>query len=554
MNAAILEPLVETPEPSVSCTNCPAVLRLERALEQLQRDFRREVGYWKSQHAKAVQRIEQLTVELEQSRGQVRALQNKLFGRKSEKSASSDRSNDLFDPEEVAAAAKKRGAQPGHAGHGRRDYSHLPVAEEFVALPEESLICQICGKPAAMMSDTEDSEVLEIDVQAHRRRIRRRRYRAVCDCDPARRTLTAPPLPKLIPKGNYGVSIWVLVLLDKYSSYRPTERLLGQLEQYDLDLPGGTINDGLQRIEPMLQPIYEAFCGRNRQGDFHQADETRWLVFVVLDGKKGHGWWLWVILGVDTVVYLLDPSRGHEVPESHFGSEASGVLEVDRYSGYKAMVQVKKGLLLLAFCWAHVRRDFVGVGKSWTELTPWALEWLRRIRYVYHVNRERLQHPLDTAEFHEQDALLRCAVEAMRVQAVEELSNAKLRQPCRKVLESLQSHWTGLIRFVDDPRIPMDNNASERAGRGPAVARKNFYGSGSLWSGRLAAAMFSLLATLAHWKINPRLWLTWYLESCAVAGGKSPDDIQPFLPWNLSSERRMALAEQAASPSTTDTS
>ena len=55
---------------------------------------------------------------------------------------------------------------------------------------------------------------------------------------PRRRTLTAPPPPKLIPKGNYGISIWVLVLLDKYSSYRPTERLLGQLEQYDLDLAG----------------------------------------------------------------------------------------------------------------------------------------------------------------------------------------------------------------------------------------------------------------------------------------------------------------------------
>ena len=330
--------------PLVSCANCPAVQRLERALEQLRADFRREVGYWKSQHAKAVKRIEQLKEELDQSRGQVHALQDKLFGRKSEKSAGSDRSNDLFDPEEVTATAKKRGAQPGHAGHGRRDYSHLPVEEEFVALPEESLICPICGKPAAMMSDTEDSEVLEIDVRAHRRRIRRRRYRAACDCDPTRRTLTAPPLPKLIPKGNYGISIWVLVLLDKYSSYRPTERLLGQLEQYDLDLPGGTINDGLQRIEPMLQPIYEAFCQRNRQGDFHQADETRWLVFAVLDGKKGYGWWLWVILGADTVVYLLDPSRGHEVPQSHFGPEASGVLEVDRYSGYKAMTPVKTGL------------------------------------------------------------------------------------------------------------------------------------------------------------------------------------------------------------------
>jgi len=553
MNAALLEPLVETPEP-VSCTNRPAVLRLERALEQLQRDFRREVGYWKSQHAKAVGRIEQLTVELEQSRGQVRALQDKLFGRKSEKSAQGNRSNDLFDPQEAGRTPKKRGAQPGHAGHGRRDYSHLPVAEEFVALPEESLLCPICGKPATMMSDTEESEMLEIDVRAHRRRIRRRRYRAACDCDSARRTLTAPPPPKLIPKGNYGISIWVLVLLDKYSSYRPTERLLGQLEQYDLDLPGGTINDGLQRIEPMVQPIYEALCERNRQGDFHQADETRWLVFAVLDGKKGYGWWLWVILGVDTVVYLLDPSRGHEVPQSHLGLEATGVLEVDRYSGYKAMTPVKRGLLLLAFCWAHVRRDFVGVGKSWTELTPWALEWLRRIRHVYHVNRERLQHPFDSVEFQEQDVLLRRAVEAMRAEAVTELSDPKLRQPCRKVLESLQEHWTGLVRFVDDPRIPLDNNASERAGRGPAVARKNYYGSGSLWSGRLAAAMFSLLATLAHWKINPRLWLTWYLESCAAAGGKSPDDIQQFLPWNLSPERLAALAMRTASPFTTDTS
>jgi transposase len=554
MYAVLPDLPIETPEPPLSCANCPAVQRLERALEQLQSDFRREVGYWKSQHARALQRIELLQEDLDQSRGQVRALQDKLFGRKTEKSASRDRSNDLLDPQEIATTAKKRGAQPGHAGHGRRDYSHLPVKEEFVALPQESLFCPVCGKPAAMMSDTEDSEVLEIDVRAHRRRVRRQRYRATCDCVSTRRTLTAPPPPKLIPKGNYGISIWVLVLLDKYSSYRPTERLLGQLEQYDLDLPGGTINDGLQRIEPMLQPIYDALCARNRQGDFHQADETRWLVFVVLDGKKGYGWWLWVVLGADTAVYLLAPSRGHEVPESHFGAEASGVLEVDRYSGYKAMTPVKRGLLLLAFCWAHVRRDFVGVGKGWTELTPWALEWLRRIRHLYRVNRERLQHPLDTAEFQEQDALLRRAVEAMRVQAVEELSNPKLRQPCRKVLESLQEHWTGLVRFVDDPRIPMDNNASERAGRGPAVARKNFYGSGSLWSGRLAASMFSLLATLAHWKINPRLWLGWYLESCAAAGGKSPDDIGQFLPWNLSPERRMALAEQAASPSTADTS
>ena len=73
---------------------------------------------------------------------------------------------------------------------------------------------------------------------------------------------------------------------------------------------------------------------------------------------------------------------------------------------------------------------------------------------------------------------------------------------------------------MDDPRIPMDNNTSERLERGPAVARKNFYGSGSLWSGQLMAALFSILATLALWKLNPRSWLTWYFEHCAAAGGK----------------------------------
>jgi transposase len=557
MSATLLDPPSKTSETLVPCANCPALQRLERELAELRREvseLRCDVGYWKSRHADALKRHEQLAEELRQAQGQIRSLQGKLFGRRSEKSARSDRSNDLFDPEEAAAAVKRRGAQPGQAGHDRRDYSPLPVEEEFVPLPAELLACPICGKPATMMSSTEDSELLEIEVRAHRRRIRRRRYRTTCDCNLSRRTLTAPPPPKLIPKGNYGISIWTHVLLDKYSSYRPTERLLGQLQQYDLDLPAGTVNDGLQRIEPMLHPIYEALLQRNRQGGFHQADETRWLVFVLLDGKKGHGWWLWVVLGADTVIYLLSPSRGHEVPETHFGPEASGALEVDRYSGYKAMAQVKSGLLVLAFCWAHVRRDFVGVGKSWSELTPWALAWLRRIRQLYQVHRERLRHRPGSAKFQEQDGLLHRTVEAMRAAAVEELSDPKLRQPCRKVLESLEEHWTGLVRFVDDPRIPLDNNASERAGRGPAVARKNFYGSGSLWSGRLAATMFSLLATLAHWKLNPRLWLTWYLESCAAAGGKAPEDIELFLPWNLSAERRLTLAARATAPRAHDTS
>ena len=79
----------------------------------------------------------------------------------------------------------------------------------------------------------------------------------------------------------------------------------------------------------------------------------------------------------------------------------------------------------------------------------------------------------------EADDGLRQAVAAMKTRRETELARAGLATPCRKALESLGEHWEGLTRFVDDPRIPMDNNASERRARGPAVARKNFYGSGA---------------------------------------------------------------------------
>jgi transposase len=320
-----------------------------------------------------------------------------------------------------------------------------------------------------------------------------------------------------------------------------------------LDLAPGTVTDGLRRLELLLRPIYEALKKRNPQGDLHQSDETRWRVFVILEGKQGYGWWLWVVLGLDTVTYLLDASRSHTVPEKHFRAESRGVLVVDRYSAYKAMSWVKDGVLVLAFCWAHVRRDFIRVGKGWPELKTWALQWLRWIRALYRLNDRRLAAQKDAAAFGEADGHLRQAVAEMKTQMETELARADLATPCRKALESLQEHWEGLTRFVDDPRIPMDNNASERRARGPAVARKNFYGSGSLWSGQQAAAMFSIVATLSLWKLNPRKWLTWYFEHCATAGGKVPADIQPFLPWNLDAAKRSELGESGL-PERDDTS
>jgi transposase len=521
------------------------LLELRQEVDQLRREnaeLRQQAGYWKSMHARAAHRAEQLEAELEQLRGENRKLQDQLFGRKSEKAASPDRSNHLEgETEPPPSPPPKRGQRKDRPGPPRRDYSHLPVVEDLRELPEDQRLCPQCGAALAP-SDSADSEQIEIEVRAYRRRIRRRRYQRICTCSDCPRTVTAAPAPKLIPKGLLGVSVWVEILLDKFAGHRPTERLLLQWRLLGLDVAAGTVAGGLQRLEPLFQPLYDALLLRNAQSAFAQADETRWMVFIDLEGKTGYRWWLWVFLGTDTVVFRLDPTRSHEVPENHFPADARVVLMVDRYSAYKAMAQVKLGNVVLVFCWSHVRRDFVTVGKGWPEHKEWALAWLRRIRDLYRDHRRRQSAQANSAELIAADAALRETVTAMETQTATELANPKLPTPCGKVLRSLEGHWAGLTRFLDDSRIPLDNNASERQARGPALGRKNYYGSGALWSGRLAAMLFSLFATLTMAKINIRTWLGQFLESCAENGGRVPSDIDRFLPWKMSEQRRREMA------------
>src|SRR3954453_11232505 len=129
-------------------------------------------------------------------------------------------------------------------------------------------------------------------------------------------------------------------------------------------------------------------------------------------------------------------------------------------------------------------------------------------------------------------------------QMEEELAQEKLHPAKKKVLSSMKEHWQGLTLFVDNPQVPMDNNQSERTLRIAALCRKNYYGSGSEWSGKLAVWMFSIVATLKKHRLEPRKWLTAYLQACAQAGGKAPEEVDKWLPWELSAQQKKDMAFQ----------
>lgn len=528
-------------------------------------------AFWKAQHARAVKRAterekalkegwekeragfaereEALKRELEQERAKNRDLLQRVYGKKSEK-GSAPRSDKAVEGQK---SDKKRGQQTGAKGHGRTSQPDLPIYEVEVDLPEGDACCPNCHKPFIPTSMTEISDFIEIDVKAYTRRIKRKCYKPSCQCPGLPGLITAPAPPRLLSRNTLAVSVWTEVLLDKFLYARPTHRLLEYYKTVGLRISQGTITDGLKRLAPVFEPLVEAMHEKQMTESLFWGDETRWMVFEVVEGKIGYRWYLWVIISKSVVYYLVAPGRGANVPKDHFksleGSTGRIIFTCDRYSAYKKMAH-DMPIFLLAFCWAHVRRDFIDGARRFPEQKAWMLDWVLEIRKLYRINRRRIaawdkEKPLEqqSPEFQEQHKALMDALSHMEKRRDELLCQESLSDPQKAVLSSLKAHWPGLVIFVSHPEVSMDNNKSERAVRKGANARKNYYGSGSQWSAKLMAVMFTLLQTILHWNLNPRHWLIDFLNACAANGSQSPTDLSSFLPWEMSEERKQILAK-----------
>jgi transposase len=330
-----------------------------------------ELRYWRAQYQRALAREAALKAEVEAQQATIRDLRQRLYGTQSEKTAGPNRVS-----ESLAGSLRKRGQQPGSPGHGRSLRSALPEVVEVQDLSAAAQHCPICGAAFLPFPGTEESTIIEVQVQAHRRRIHRQRYRKGCRCPQVAGILTAPPASRLLPKSSLGVSVWVMVLLDKYLYGRPTSRLCEELRHYGLPLAQGTLTDGLRRLGVLFEPLGQALRQRQMGEELFHGDETRWEVVEEVQGKVGHRWYLWVTRSPSVVFYQMAPSRGAEVPKAYFAELHQEVGEVvlvcDRYSAYKGFAK-GQAVIILAYCWAHVRRDFLQVARSWPELESWGV-------------------------------------------------------------------------------------------------------------------------------------------------------------------------------------
>lgn len=520
--------------------------------------LRHQVGNVKAQNIQLKRKLDEQDKKILFLEAKIKDLQNRQFGKKTEKNASCSSEADTKPP-----SKKTRGQRKGAPGHGRTARPDLPVEDVIVDLPDDQKKCPTCGLPYHRREALDEtSDVIEVLVKAHIRRYHRPAYvlDEGCCCPETPLIITAPPPARLLPRSPYGVSFWVEIMLSKFHYAQSTHRRLQDFCDQNLPVSPGTVAGGLNAIAHLFTPIMEALYCRQMNEKLFFNDETRWAVFVIIEGKIGTRWYLWMTRSHSVILYDIDPSRSAAVPGAHFAGLQNDLVIIvcDRYSAYKKLARLSLKILL-AFCWAHVRRDFLDAGRNFSELEFWALEWRERIGTLYHLNALRLEHwqpnvPLDqqSADFNSRQQTLLESLQSVHAEATrlaepegnkkesdflkptkESLAKKIACEQQRKIAQSLLNHWPGLFLFFAHPEVPMDNNLGENAIRGPAMGRKNYFGSGSLWSADLAATLFSIFQTLELWGIPQRKWLTDYLQACAGNGGKTPTNIDPFLPWSL---------------------
>jgi transposase len=159
-----------------------------------------------------------------------------------------------------------------------------------------------------------------------------------------------------------------------------------------LSISAGTISGGLKKLKELFQPIYDGLYNQQMTEDRFHNDESGWKVFEQIEGKTGNRWWLWVSRSASVVYFQIAPGRGADVPVKYFEHIRKDEIIVvcDRYSAYKSLAKQMPSIIL-AFCWAHVRRDFLDAARKYPDLEDWALCWVEKIGELYHINNRRCE-------------------------------------------------------------------------------------------------------------------------------------------------------------------
>ncbi len=480
------------------------------------------------------EQLQSRDTEIESLKLLVLKLKRMQFGRKSEKLDKQIEQLELrledleasqprrLQPEPSAAAISPAASKPA-----RRPLPEQLPRESRTYTPKHAS-CPDCGGRLRMLGE-DVCEILEY-VPARFKVIRQ--VRPKLSCAGCERILQEPAPSRPVERSLAGPGLLAHVLVAKYGDHLPLYRQSEMYAREGIDLDRSTLAGWVGGASGVLAPLVEALRRYVLDTGKLHGDDTPVPVLAPGNGRtKTARLWTYVRddrpagdTAAPAVWFAYSPDRKGDHPQQHL-SGFHGTLQADGYAGFNRLYE--EGRIQEAACWAHVRRKFYDLEQA--HASPVAAEALERIGQLYGIEKEiRGRSPDERRQVRQSRA--RPLLDSMHEWLQETLAKLSRKSAVASAIAYALGRWTALLRYCDDGRLEIDNNAAERALRAVALGRKNYLFAGSNSGGQRAAAIYSLVGSAKLNGLDPEAYLRQVLDRIA---DHPINRIAGLLPWNI---------------------
>ena len=414
-------------------------------------------------------------------------------------------------------------------GHGPRKQPGLKEREVKCELPADQRMCTCCGHERRPMGEAvEESNLITIQVRGFERHIIQRvKYKCAC----AQNAITVAPGPTRLQKGGlYSLAFAIEVSVAKFAHHMPLERQVQIMRHEHLVIDAQTLWDQTHVLAKLFEATWKAITAAILRCPNIHCDETRWPFLDGGKSKENKLWQAWGLVSPELVAFQILDSRSKEAGKKILG-EYTGVVMADAYTVYTSLAAEAK-TFVVANCWSHPRRRFVECEKNSPTHAAYAIGAIRALFAIEKKATDENRAALRATESKQ-------VVDELFAWAKKIRPTVLPRSGIGESLTYLLNQEVGLRRFLENPHIPLSNNAAERALRGLVLGRKNFYGSRSKRGTEVAAIMYTLMECAKLANISPKAYLT----AVAEAALRCPGAV--LLPADFKAQHQLPIAAAA---------
>jgi transposase len=307
--------------------------------------------------------------------------------------------------------------------------------------------------------------------------------------------------PKALEGGHYGPNMMAHVVTAKCCDSLPFYRMEKQFMRQGFELSRSTLCNLFHQAANALQPLVKRIKAMVPNYDLILADETP---IPILSPEKTRKGYIWTFITPDLIYYHYSASRSGETPVNIIG-ESTGVLVADAYSGYNQVCAPENRDR--AGCWAHVRRKFFEAQGYAPFEAAYAIQ---QILGLYKTEYEAASENIRAGPAHLalRQNKSRPIIIAFKDWLIDQEKKQLPKSPIGKAIAYALNNWAALTLFLRNAKVPIDNNASERALRIVAIGRKNYLFAGNDEAASNLAGLYSLVASCELHEINPEKYLS----------------------------------------------